>query len=182
MRPGQILVSLLIALILPRDAPVSAQSPEDLRSVAHRYVAAVAAMDYDEEQRFYDAESVFEDPTSVRFGDPWQLVGGESIVAFFRDTNTEYRTLGIEMRILEEFASPPFWVGTIRSTVTSCGVLTGDQQKSWTGVIDMVMVLELDGAVVRRRTDWADYAGAAETLDGIAAEAARRPDDPRCVE
>ncbi|MEM8964764.1 MAG: nuclear transport factor 2 family protein, partial [Acidobacteriota bacterium] len=141
----------------------------DREALARDYFKALESLDWDKQATFYTEESVFEDPTSVMFGEPWHFVGPEAIVEFWRSSTESSGTIEVKHDIQRLFVSGPYVVIDFASTVRLTAVMIGFPDEEISSVIEVSTVLRIDDGKVLHHLDHADYETAWADLQAIQA-------------
>lgn len=170
-----LLASITASLLFPVQAEQT-----DFTALTRNYVATLDK-DPIKQATFYTDNTLFSDPTSGLFGEPWRIEGGDKIVGFFVQAAQDAGTLQVDYQITDLLVQAPFVIANITSTVESCGTGMGLPTKAFKGDIRMVMILEFNHNKVAKRTDYVDYASAFATMDKLKPQIALQPDDPRCA-
>ena len=148
--------ALLLLLGLLIAVPASATPIE----TANEYLDAYRAFDVDSMVSFYEADSVFTDPTSEIFGDDaYTMVGKDQIVKRFREFLGMYDSIKLDIRVAHTFESAGHvvFMGNSKATFTKSGEVT-----TMCGRITTIVTLREDKVIEHR--DYFDYATAKKTL------------------
>lgn len=159
----------LICSILFVTSALAATDPEKRETVARAYLKTLETMDYEAQASFYTAESVFEDPTSELFGEPWHFQGPEAITQFWRDSATQAGTLEIRNTMHRLYVTGPFAVAEFESWVRNRGELIGFPDREFEVTIQVTTILRIEDGKVIHHLDHADYEGAWEQMNAIKA-------------
>ena len=161
-------VLLLIGLVAL--TPARAQSPAELERIAMDYLETLEAMDWERQKTFYTEESVFEDPTSEVFGEPWHFVGPEEISGFWRASAESAGTLSIDNTYRKVFVTGSRVVAAIDARVRNDAANLGFPGEIFEGTIHVVSVLEIRDGKIVHHLDHADYAEALRVIEAFKAE------------
>ncbi|MBD1584123.1 hypothetical protein [Pseudoalteromonas sp. S16_S37] len=148
--------------------------------IASDYIATLDN-DYVKQRAFYTQNSHFKDPTSAQFGAMWDIKGGDNIANFFENAGKDYGVLKVDYKITNMLVEPPFVIANIDSEVTTCAVALNQPTKSYTGTIQLVMVLKINGSHVLERTDYVDYSSAWQFVEELSPRLKEQKPDIRCL-
>lgn len=160
---------LLLSVLFFAASALAATDPDPREAVARAYLKTLEAMDHEAQATFYTAESVFEDPTSELFGEPWHFQGPEAITGFWRDSATDAGTLEIRNTIHRLYVTGPYVVVEFDSWVRNRGELIGFPDREFEGTIQVTTILRIEEGKVIHHLDHADYEGAWEQMNAIKA-------------
>ena len=175
----RITIIVLITCLTDQVFAVS-ESSAKLETLTRAYIATLDKNPI-KQKTFYAKNARFRDPTSGLFGDPWDVVGPDSIVSFLVKASEDSGTLNVDYKITDMVLQPPFVSSMIEATVTSCGVGVGFPEKTFTGTIKMTMVLKFESDKIIERTDYAEYEAAMATIESRRPALIQQPADPRCA-
>ena len=136
-------LSLSICAFFVAASALAATDPENREAVARAYLKTLEAMDHEAQAAYYTAESVFEDPTSELFGEPWRFQGPEAITGFWRDSAVQGGTLEIRNTIHRLYVTGPYVVIEFDSHVRNRGTLIGFPEREFEGTIRVTTVLRI---------------------------------------
>ena len=164
--------------LLVADEP--ATTDLDYELIARKYVATLDK-DLEAQAKFYTSETRFRDPTSDLFGEPWDITGGNQIISFLEKASNDSGTLNVDYKVTNVLTERSLVIMNIIANVTSCGVGIGFPNKSFTGDIHMLMILNFDGEKIKERTDYVGYSDAWIILEEIQKNLHKKEDDHRCI-
>ena len=132
-------------------------------ATARAYLRALETMDFTAQRGFYTPESVFEDPTSDIFGEPWHFVGPEAIVAFWRTSGQN--VIEMEWEIRQLYVTGARVMVSFASHMRLKSEQLGIPGKTFSGTIHVMTVLRIEDGKVLRHTDHADYSDALRQME-----------------
>ncbi len=145
----------------------SANSQDDIADVqqlANAYLAAVEAMDWARMEELLSPDAVFEDQTAEYFGEPWRYIGAKAIVNFYREGAID--TLSTRYHFVKQYTAGTQSINVIEVSVEVRAGIIGFPQETIKDTTDLVTVLTVKNGRVVRHSDYADYAGMWNKLEG----------------
>ena len=168
-------IVVLFVVLLQAPAVAQSETDDELERIAMDYLATLERMDWERQKTFYTAASVFEDPTSAIFGEPWHFVGPEAIAGFWRDSAEKAGTLSIENTYRKVFVAGGLVVVELDAKVRNRATRLGFPDDEFECTFHVVSILRIQDGKIVHHLDHADYASAVREMAAVKAELAARP-------
>lgn len=135
-----------------------AQPANQLETESRAYLEAVWAADWETMAGYLTDDSIYQDFTMTYFGiDEIDLIGRDSIVAFYRNANDGSGVLEVRNEIVYHFVAGNTVTYELDTFVRAEGETWGAPGQEITATFRVISFVQMDAGRVVRHLDFADY-------------------------